>query len=352
MTRPPRQRRVLWVASAASLLGHAILLWGLASSEAPPRKQPRPAAITWLEVKKPTPPSSAPAPTPAQTEAPTKRSAPSRPPRAAAPTPSSPPSPESAPTPEAQPPAERAAPAASAAPNSPAKGSGVARAEELDLRLHLSPTARPSTALPQPGDLGMTPVPGARIGARAPGLPEGVRANGDGTYAYSQHGFSAVIERDGTVVFDNDIPIGAFTGTLVSFDLTEAVMLLHGDDPFLADKLHFLKRTGSMRAQMCAEAQKDSLDVAVRSLRRDLARIFADPSRTLSQKKKLLFDLWDQCAENDSNPNVAKAAAMARATVLGFIREKLPARSEDRYQEEEIAELNRGRISRELFRPY
>lgn len=198
----------------------------------------------------------------------------------------------------------------------------------------------------------MTPVPGARIGAQAPGLPEGVRANGDGTYAYAQHGFSAVIERDGTVVFDNDIPIGAFTGTLVSFDLTEAVMLLHGDDPFLADKLHFLKRTGSMRAQMCAEAQKDSLDVAVRSLRRDLARIFADPSRSLSQKKKLLFALWDQCAEGDSNPSVAKAAAMARATVLGFIREKLPARSEDRYQEEEIAELNRGRISRELFRPY
>ncbi len=256
-------------------------------------------------------------------------------------------------------PSEPAAPAQperasspAAAPPSAQKKSGVARAEELDLNLHLAPTVRPSTALPQPGDLGMTPVPGARIGARAPGLPEGVRSNGDGTYAYAQHGFSAVIERDGTVVFDDDIPIGAFAGALVSFDVTEAVMLLHGDDPFLADKLHFLKRTGSLRAQMCAEAQKDSLDVAVRSLRRDLARIFADPSRTLSQKKKLLFDLWDQCAENDANPNVAKAAAMARATVLGFIREKLPARSEDRYQEEEIAELNRGRISRELFRPY
>lgn len=346
-----KERRKLWVAALASLSLHAIFLGGLASQKAPPPK-PRPAAITWLEVKKPSPPTPPPSPQASAPAPPAPTPKRATPPTPSEPAPSEPPRP-SEPAAPAQP--ERPASAASApaaAPPSAAKKSGVARADELDLNLHLAPTARPSTALPQPGDLGMTPVPGARIGARAPGLPEGVRSNGDGTYAYAQHGFSAVIERDGTVVFDDDIPIGAFAGALVSFDVTEAVMLLHGDDPFLADKLHFLKRTGSLRAQMCAEAQKDSLDVAVRSLRRDLARIFADPTRTLSQKKKLLFDLWDQCAENDANPNVAKAAAMARATVLGFIREKLPARSEDRYQEEEIAELNRGRISRELFRPY
>ncbi|MFO0725146.1 MAG: hypothetical protein U1E65_15300 [Myxococcota bacterium] len=317
----------------------ALLAFGQAAVEKP-RKQAK-ATIRWVETKTPARPTPSPSPVAA---APAPKKAEGQLPRAAQPRAAARPEVVPAPAPEAH--------AAETPPRGSVGEAGVLRTAPLDLALHADASGRSSTSLPAPGDQGIGAVPGQTFGAHGDGLLPGLRPNGDGTYAYQERGFTAVIERDGTVVFDNRLPISAFAGSLVTFDVTEAIIALHGDDPYYVEKLQFLKTSWPLRSKMCSAARKESLDLAVQNLRRTLKRVWSDEARPIAVRRRVIFDLWDQCAENESDPEVARAATMARATVLGFIHEVAPSSSPERYPEEELAELNRQRISRAEFRPY
>ncbi len=48
----------------------------------------------------------------------------------------------------------------------------------------------------------------------------------------------------------------------------------------------------------------------------------------------------------------ARAARAARATVIAFIRRRLPAGSDDAISDDELAASNATRVSREPFAPY
>lgn len=137
------------------------------------------------------------------------------------------------------------------------------------------------------------------------------------------------------------------TGT---FDVTDWLMRMAGRDPYLAAKLRFLERTRAERVELAAEYRKELLRNVTVIVRGHAARAWAAPGDA-ADKRRLLFELWDECIEGGSEDE-RQAAELARAAVLGFVQSHLPAGSEHGYSAEELAELNRTRSSKQPFAPY
>jgi len=136
----------------------------------------------------------------------------------------------------------------------------------------------------------------------------------------------------------------------IEFDITEEVMRAAGMEPYLAEKLAFMDRTRDERMQIAATWRSESLREALHRMPRQLDRLWrtgGDPAA----RRRLLFQLWDECAETGS-PQVVATARAVRGTVLAFIRRRLPRGSHHAYSDEELAALNRARTSREPFAPY
>jgi hypothetical protein len=136
-----------------------------------------------------------------------------------------------------------------------------------------------------------------------------------------------------------------------SFDLTDWAMRMSGRDPYLAAKLSFLDRTREARAEMAEAHRAEMLRKVPVIIREHLARVWAQPEQTFAQRRRVLFELWDEC-EEQGDAAVVAATAAARSAILGFIRGRLPAGSAEAYSEEELAALNRQRHSRQRFAPY
>jgi hypothetical protein len=81
-----------------------------------------------------------------------------------------------------------------------------------------------------------------------------------------------------------------------------------------------------------------------------LAKIW-ESERPPEQKREVLFDLWDDCAE-DGAPEVMRYGELARLTILEFIQRHLPRGSRDAYTEVEVDQLNARRVSSRPFAPY
>jgi hypothetical protein len=135
------------------------------------------------------------------------------------------------------------------------------------------------------------------------------------------------------------------------FDITDAFMRASGGDPYAAKKLQHLDRTRDERAQIAATRKAVDLDDSVAGLRAHIERVWRRSDLSARQRRAILFELWDECAESGSE-NDLRAATLARATIAGFIRRELPRGSAHGYTEAELAELNRGRASRRRFDPY
>lgn len=135
-----------------------------------------------------------------------------------------------------------------------------------------------------------------------------------------------------------------------SFDVTDWLMRMAGRDPYLAAKLRFLDRTRAERVELAAEYRQELLRNVTVIVRAHAARAWAAPG-TAEEKRRLLFELWDECIEGGSEDE-RQAAERARAAILGFVQSHLPAGSEHGYSAEELAELNRGRSSKQPFSPY
>lgn len=215
---------------------------------------------------------------------------------------------------------------------------------DLDLRLRADPRGpRVSTGGGDRGDGG---------GRSRGGLPAGLQHAGEGTYRYEDHGFVANIDRDGTVHFRDRAPVGFSSPLSLSFDLTEAVMMLRDDDPYRPGKMKFLEETRELRARLCGEAHTERLQKALFALPKELDRTWRDPAMTPEARRRLLFQRWDECADARGDDELARAGALARATVLAYIRQHLPAGSPHAYTPAELLALNAERVSREPFAPY
>ena len=81
-----------------------------------------------------------------------------------------------------------------------------------------------------------------------------------------------------------------------------------------------------------------------------LAGVWAMPS-SAAWRRRVLFDIWDQSAESD-DPERAWGGARARRLIDSFVRRNLPPGSDEGFEPDELARLNRARIGHAQFDPY
>jgi hypothetical protein len=194
-----------------------------------------------------------------------------------------------------------------------------------------------------------------------PGTPSGVlRPDGDGGYRMDRETFAARVDRDGRVTFSDKANIqsdgptaGGFgaVGWAGRFDITDALMRARGEDPYRYEKAKFLDETREMRYAMAAVERSENLREAVHALSTFLEKVWAHDSWSPEERRRIIFELWDDCAEQGDR-EVLEAASQVRASIIGFIRRRLPEGSVAGYGADELARLNRGRLSRQTFDPY
>lgn len=136
-----------------------------------------------------------------------------------------------------------------------------------------------------------------------------------------------------------------------SFDVTDWAMRSGGADPYAARKLSVLNATRAERIGMSRAAHKEALRQAGDVLRKQLVRMWAQPELDAPTRRQLLFELWDACLERGSADEL-EAAEQVRKLLVGWIRSRLPKGSDREYTVDELAKLNRGRASSQVFSPY
>lgn len=183
--------------------------------------------------------------------------------------------------------------------------------------------------------------------------------SGGGTYRHEDSMFRARIEADGTVELEDKIvPVPSVgmnaegrPSVEIPLDATDTLMRILGDDPYAYEKRKFLAATQELRAQMAERACKENLDASLLEIKPRMTAIWENRRFSHAEKKKRLFALWDECAEEGS-PDVLKTSELIRASILGFIAEHLPPESHLAYSENDLAMLNATRRSRAEFLPY
>jgi hypothetical protein len=102
---------------------------------------------------------------------------------------------------------------------------------------------------------------------------------------------------------------------------------------------------------MRVTADAENLRHATATLPRRLRAIWRASRWTHAHRRRLLFDLWDECAETGPD-DVLATARTVRATIVAFIHRNLPAGSPHAYPPAELAALNKNRLSHQRFDPY
>ncbi len=221
------------------------------------------------------------------------------------------------------------------------------------------PGATPPPGLVLDGPVDIPSVPGPHPGAAGNPIGPDARATSNGSYTEEHPQFAARVEQDGRVAFSDAPNVGldgvsahdGMVGLSGHFDLTDAIMRMHGEDPYLYEKAKFLDRTRDARAGMALGARHERLGEALARMPAVLERVWSHAAWTPAERRRLLFQLWDEVAE-DGPAEVVQTGRQIRATILAFIRKRLVWGTADGYTPGELDELNRHRASRARFDPY
>jgi hypothetical protein len=193
------------------------------------------------------------------------------------------------------------------------------------------------------------------------------RGTSDGGWTYEDSAFGAHVAADGSVTFDgrgnsavdgipelgmspgsdNEAPSAVGKWTI---DLNDWILSAGGDDPYSYEKRRFLEATREERLAMARAACGERLSAALVDLPQRLTKIWRS-RRSPEEKREVLFDLWDDCAEEGA-PEVMRYGELARLTILDFIQKHLPEGSAEAYTELEIDRFNERRLSSRPFSPY
>lgn len=178
---------------------------------------------------------------------------------------------------------------------------------------------------------------------REPVVP---RRQSDGSYTWSGHVFTARIAPDGDVTF-NDQPGISTDGFSASgrFDLEGAIMGAQGGDVHRAERDRFMRETEELRHRLEDQHRRATMTTGLRRLRGRLSGVWATETRSYESRRRRIFDIWDEMAEDGDGE-------AARRIVIRFIREVLPAGSENAYTSDELTRFNASRASAERFAPY
>jgi hypothetical protein len=182
--------------------------------------------------------------------------------------------------------------------------------------------------------------------------PPRLRPRRDGSYAFHGHVFDAVILPDGRVQFSDrggvemDAPHLGANGLLPqgTFDISDSIERARGQDPYRHERQWFMTETEELRERLSAEADAQLHSRGIARLNGHLRQIWRGRG-TERDRRAQIFSLWDDCAEDD-------VGRRARAAIVTFVRQTLPADSEAAFTRRELDTLNRQRTSRETFAPY
>ena len=183
--------------------------------------------------------------------------------------------------------------------------------------------------------------------------PPKFEARRDGSFVYKGHAFSARIRPDGTIVFSDRDKLsfsekgtsdGQSLGARFSFDLTDGAYRRRGADPYQAERDYVIRGSEELRDQLMAEYREKEGERALLRLTGRLERTWTSARDAIS-KRAAIFKLWDDCSDDD-------VGAKARAAIVAFVAERLPAGGPDAFTETELQRLNQGRRSRQPFQPY
>ncbi len=172
--------------------------------------------------------------------------------------------------------------------------------------------------------------------------PPRLRPTGDGGYAFEGHLFDATISPEGEVRF-SDMPAIQFGGFPLNFvfDLTTLAEEAAGNDPHIAERRWFIDGTRNVRRRLVAETRAHEEGRGLVRLRHALRNVWAR-SESASARRRQIFSMWDECAEDEIGQR-------ARTAILEFVGTHL--RGEDAYPPAELARLNAGRHSEAAFVP-
>ncbi len=144
--------------------------------------------------------------------------------------------------------------------------------------------------------------------------PPSLKPHKDGTYRYRGVAFKAIVEKDGSVTFDD----GYRQGATVRFDMTDMMMRRRGEDPYRVEKNWFLEGTAEFRAELFERWKEKQTVLALRKLRTRLYRLFADSTLSDEEKEARVIAMLRDTADDD-------VGAAARKTIAQFIATEMPS---------------------------
>jgi hypothetical protein len=243
----------------------------------------------------------------------------------------------------------RSSAAAPLAPASPPSGFArpqLWRSDETQPRL----TLRAAPATPETNDLERLFQPAPNV-LHHPTTPTPL-----GTHR-TPAGVEARVRPDGSIRFRDPPPATVGVqglGIGGTFDLNDLAFRAAGVDPYRTQKQRLADETREDRICLANEDRLDRKRIALGQLRQQLDAIVRRPegdAQSWEERRRLVFELWDDCVEGGSEAERALAAAF-RAAIIGYVRRELPQGSPHAFTPEELATLNRRRSTRERFDPY
>jgi hypothetical protein len=143
--------------------------------------------------------------------------------------------------------------------------------------------------------------------------PPNLQRHRDGTYRYRGQAFKAIVEKDGSVVFDD----GYRQGTTLRFDITDVMMRRRGEDPYRVEKNWFLKGTAEFRQELFERWRAKQAILALRKLRRRLLNIFENGTLSDQQKSAGVIAMFQDTPDD-------QAGAAARGAIEEFVADRMP----------------------------
>jgi len=109
------------------------------------------------------------------------------------------------------------------------------------------------------------------------------------------------------------------------FDITDQVMKWAGQDPYAAIKSKLADETREQRLCMARRYQGERQKQELVNLSSKIRRIAARLDLSAIERRRLVFEIWDECLEeSDAGSHYG---VMARATILSLVREVFPEAS-------------------------